>query len=215
MKRGIPSIAYTYNEPAVFFEYAFDTARLAHEAGLRNIFVSSGFETLTALDAIAPYLDAVNLDLKAFSDATYRTYCDARLDPVLRNIRHLVQDKGIWTEVTTLVIPGLNDSDAELRACASYLADISPDLPWHVSAFHPDYLMRDRPPTPAATLRRGLEDRPRRRVALRLPRQHLGRSQTRKPVRHALPGLRRPPGSPQRLPGARDLAPPWVLSELR
>ena len=154
VKRSIPSIAYTYNEPAVFFEYAFDTARLAHEAGIRNIFVSSGFETLTALDTIAPYLDAVNLDLKACEEATYRAYCDARLAPVLRNIRHLVQDKRIWTEVTTLIIPGLNDSDDELRACARFLADVSPDLPWHVSAFHPDYQMRDRPPTPASTLRR-------------------------------------------------------------
>jgi pyruvate formate lyase activating enzyme len=157
VKRGIPSIAFTYNEPTVFFEYTFDTAKLAREAGLRNIFVSSGFETLTALDTIAPYLDAVNLDLKAFSDATYRTYCDARLDPVLRNIRHLVHDKRIWTEVTTLIIPGLNDGDAELRACAEFLAEVSPDLPWHVSAFHPDYQLRDRPPTPASTLHRAWE----------------------------------------------------------
>ena len=87
----IPMVAFTYNEPVVFFEYAYDTAKLAHEAGLRTVFVSSGYETLAALDAIAPYLDAINLDLKAFREDTYREYCGARLAPVLRNIEHLVQ----------------------------------------------------------------------------------------------------------------------------
>ncbi|MBW7883804.1 MAG: AmmeMemoRadiSam system radical SAM enzyme [Caldilineaceae bacterium] len=154
LQRKIPSVAFTYNEPAVFFEYAYDTAKLAHAAGLRTVFVSSGFETLRALETIAPYLDAVNVDLKAFREETYRTYCGARLEPVKRNIRHLVQELGIWTEVTTLVIPQLNDSDEELRETAEFLAGVSVDLPWHVSAFHPDYHMQDRPHTPAATLRR-------------------------------------------------------------
>lgn len=150
---AIPAVAFTYNEPAVYFEYAFDTARLARAAGLHTVFVSSGFETLQALDTIAPYLDAANIDLKAFRDETYRTYCGARIGPVKRNIRHLVQ-AGIWTEVTTLVIPGLNDSDGELSDIAHFLAEISPDIPWHVSAFTPQYHMRDRPPTPYTTLRR-------------------------------------------------------------
>jgi pyruvate formate lyase activating enzyme len=154
--RRIPLVAFTYNEPAVYFEYAYDTARRARDAGLRTVFVSSGFETLQALDTIAPYLDAINVDLKAFDEQTYRVYCGARLAPVLRNIRHLVS-LGVWTEVTTLVIPGLNDGDNELRAIADFLAAISPDIPWHVSGFVPHYRMRDRPSTPAETLRRAWE----------------------------------------------------------
>lgn len=157
VEKSIPAIAFTYNEPAVFFEYAYDTAKLAHEAGLRTVFVSSGFETLQAIDTIAPYLDAINVDLKAFRDETYRTYCGARLEPVKRNIRHLVTQTNVWTEVTTLVIPRLNDGDDELRAIADFLVEISPDIPWHLSAFHPDFHMQDRPPTPATTLQRARE----------------------------------------------------------
>ncbi|HXF61915.1 MAG TPA: AmmeMemoRadiSam system radical SAM enzyme [Caldilineaceae bacterium] len=157
LRYRIPAIAFTYNEPAVYWEYAYDTAKLARAAGLRTVFVSSGFETLQALDTMAPYLDAINVDLKAFSDDTYRRYCDARLAPVLRNIRHLVQQTQVWTEVTTLVIPQLNDSEQELRAIAEFLAGISVDIPWHVTAFMPHYRMQDRPPTPAASLRRAWE----------------------------------------------------------
>lgn len=152
--QGIPAVAFTYNEPTVFFEYAYDTAKLAHEAGLRTVFVSSGFETLQALATIGPYLDAANVDLKAFQEETYRQYTGARLAPVKRNIRHLVQETDVWTEVTTLIIPGLNDSDQELQAIADFLAAISPDLPWHVTAFTPHYKMRDRGPTDAETLYR-------------------------------------------------------------
>ena len=153
-RQAIPLVAFTYNEPAVFFEYAYDTARLARAAGIRTVFVSSGFETLQAIDTIGPYLDAINVDLKAFTEETYRTYCGARLAPVKRNIEHLVKQTKVWTEVTTLVIPGLNDGDAELHAIAGFLAGISVDIPWHVSGFAPHFRMRDRPPTPAATLRR-------------------------------------------------------------
>ncbi len=152
--RRIPLVAFTYNEPTVFFEYAYDTAELAHEAGIRTIFVSSGFETLEALRTIQPYLDAINVDLKAFRDETYRRYTGARLDVVKRNIRHLVQETDIWVEVTTLLIPGLNDSDQEIQEAAQFLAGVSPDLPWHVTAFMPHYKMKDRPPTPAETLLR-------------------------------------------------------------
>lgn len=157
LEQGIPLVAFTYNEPAVYFEYAYDTAKLARSAGLRTVFVSSGFETLQAINAIAPYLDAVNVDLKAFSEETYRRYCDARLEPVKRNIGHLVQKAGVWTEVTTLVIPRLNDGDDELAAIAGFLAEISRDIPWHVTGFAPHYRMQDRPPTPAATLQRAWE----------------------------------------------------------
>jgi pyruvate formate lyase activating enzyme len=154
---SIPSLAFTYNEPAIYIEYAFDTAQLAHCHGINSVLVTSGFETLQALDRLAPYLAAVNVDLKAFCDATYRSYCGARLAPVLRNIRHLVLETGVWTEVTTLVIPGINDGDDELASIAGFLADLSRDIPWHVSAFAPHFQMRDRPPTPAATLRRAWE----------------------------------------------------------
>lgn len=150
----IPLIAFTYNEPTVFFEYAYDTAQLAHKAGIRTIFVSSGFETVQALDTLAPYLDAINIDLKAMSDVTYRHYCGARLAPVLRNIEHVAANPTIWLEVTTLVIPDLNDSDEELGQIADFLAAISPDIPWHVSAFTPRHRMTDRPNTPAETLHR-------------------------------------------------------------
>lgn len=153
-EQAVPLVAFTYNEPAIFFEYAYDTAKLAHAADIRTVFVSSGFETLAALETIAPYLDAVNVDLKAFREETYREYCRARLAPVKRNIQHLVQKTHIWTEVTTLIIPGLNDSDAELGAIAAFLAEISLDLPWHVTGFTPQYQMQDRPPTPATTLQR-------------------------------------------------------------
>jgi len=149
----IHMIAYTYNEPTVFFEYTFDTARLAVEYGIRNVYVSNGFQTLAAIDAIAPYLHAINVDLKAFTDEFYRETCGGRLEPVLRNIEYMAKTD-IWVEVTTLVVPGMNDSDAELHDMAQFLASVSPDLPWHISAFHPDYQVRDRPATPRETLER-------------------------------------------------------------
>lgn len=156
-RRNIPMLAYTYNEPTVFFEYAYDTAKLAHEHGIRNVFVSSGFESLAALDMIEPYLDAINVDLKAFTDQFYREVCGTRLKPVLRNIEHITTKTKIWIEITTLLIPGLNDSDAELKDMAAWLASVSLDLPWHLSAFHPDYQMLDRPATPHRTLIRAWE----------------------------------------------------------
>ena len=154
---GIPMVAFTYNEPVVFFEYAYDTAKLAREAGVRSVFVSSGYETMTALETIAPYLDAVNLDLKAFREETYAELCGARLAPVTRNVQHLVRETDVWVEVTTLVIPQVNDSDAELRDIAEFLAGVSRNIPWHVSGFTPQYKMQDRPPTSGATLRRAWE----------------------------------------------------------
>ncbi|HEY66410.1 MAG TPA: AmmeMemoRadiSam system radical SAM enzyme [Caldilineae bacterium] len=156
-QRGIPMVALTYNEPAVFFEYAYDTCRLAHDAGILTAFVSSGFETKQALDLIAPYLDAINVDLKSFNDRFYREICGGRLQPVLRNIEYIWRETDIWIEVTTLVIPGLNDSDAELRDAAQFLVEISPDIPWHLTAFHPNYRMLDRPSTPTSTLIRAYE----------------------------------------------------------
>ncbi len=156
-QRGIETIAYTYNEPTIFFEYTYDIARLAHARGIKNLYVSNGFMSQAALEQIGPYLDAINVDLKGFTDALYRTYTGGRIEPVKRNIAAIARETQIWIEVTTLVIPGINDSDAELRAAAEWLVSVDSDMPWHISAFHPMYKMTDRPRTPSATLERAYE----------------------------------------------------------
>ncbi|MEJ2468475.1 MAG: AmmeMemoRadiSam system radical SAM enzyme, partial [Campylobacterales bacterium] len=119
---GCDSVAYTYNEPVIFFEYTYDTAKLAHEAGLKNIYVTSGYETHKAIDTLLPYLDGMNIDLKAFTEEFYEDICGSKLNPVLDTIKY-AHDKGIWIEVTTLLIPGKNDSDEEIRQIARFLAD--------------------------------------------------------------------------------------------
>lgn len=149
---GCDSIAYTYNEPVVFFEYTYDTAKLAHEAGLKNIYVTSGYETHKAIDTIAPYLDGMNIDIKGFSQSFYKEICGGSLKPVLDTIDY-AHKKGIWIETTTLLIPGYNDSDDEIRAIAQFQADLDPTIPWHISGFHPMYKMLDTPRTPPSTLR--------------------------------------------------------------
>ena len=155
-RQGCASIAYTYTEPTIFFEYAYDTAVIAAEQGIKNIFVTNGYMTKEALETIEPYLDAANVDLKAFDDKFYRRLCGAKLQPVLDSIC-LMHEMGVFVEVTTLVIPGHNDSDAELRQIAEFLVGISPDLPWHISRFVPHYKMRDVPPTPVVTIHRAVE----------------------------------------------------------
>jgi pyruvate formate lyase activating enzyme len=153
---GCASISYTYTEPTIFFEYAYDTAVLASAAGLKNVFVSNGYITAEPLRAISPYLHAANIDLKSSSDEFYKRICGARLQPVLDALR-LYRELGIWLEVTTLVIPGENDSDEDLAGCASFVAkELGVDVPWHVSAFHPTYKLTNRPRTPAETLRRAV-----------------------------------------------------------
>ena len=154
---GATMIAYTYNEPTVFFEYTYDTAKLAHEHGIRNVYVSNGFMSQATLEMIEPYLDGINVDLKAFSDDFYREQCQGRIEPVKRNIHTIAQDTDIWIEVTTLLIPTLNDSDQELRALTEWLAEVDPEIPWHVTAFHPDYQRRDLPATSQAALVRAYE----------------------------------------------------------
>jgi pyruvate formate lyase activating enzyme len=162
--RGFPkekgdsrSIAYTYTEPTICFEYTYDTARLAHEAGLANIYVTNGYMTEAMLETLHPYLDAANVDLKAFQDETYREYVGARLQPVLDTMK-VMKRLGIWLEVTTLVIPGINDDDGELKDAADFVADeLGVDTPWHISRFLPDYKMTDVPPTPIETLHRAQE----------------------------------------------------------
>jgi pyruvate formate lyase activating enzyme len=147
------SISYTYTEPTIYFELAYDTARLAAEAGLKNVFVSNGYITPEALQVIRPYLHAANIDLKGFRDDFYRKVCGAKLQPVLDAIR-LYKEFGIWIEITTLVIPGHNDSDEELTGIARFIRSVGADIPWHVSRFHPTYKLLDEPPTPVATLKR-------------------------------------------------------------
>jgi pyruvate formate lyase activating enzyme len=148
------SIAYTYTEPTVFFEFAFDTARLAHAKGMHNLYVTNGYMTAEMLEVFQPYLDAVNVDLKAFRDETYRHHVGARLEPVLDTLKK-VKALGIWLEVTTLVIPSVNDDPAELRDAARFVAEeLGTDTPWHISRFFPAYKMDAVPATPTETLRR-------------------------------------------------------------
>ena len=151
IENGCDSIAYTYNEPIVFFEYTYDTAKLAHEKGLKNIYVTSGYETRKALDLLAPYIDGMNIDIKSFSDEFYKEICGARLKPVLEAVKY-AHEKGIWIEITTLLIPGKNDSDEEIRSIAKFIAELDKSIPWHLSAFHPTYKMLEPPRTPESTL---------------------------------------------------------------
>ena len=147
----IPIIAYTYNEPTVWTEYALAIMKLAHQHKIKNVWVSNGYMTEETLELIHPYLDAINVDLKSFQDKFYREITGGRVEPVKENIKRIWQMQ-IWEEVTTLVIPGLNDSDKELNQIAQFIAGISKDIPWHITAFYPAYKMQDRPPTPKETL---------------------------------------------------------------
>ncbi len=150
-KTGVRIISYTYSEPTIFYEYAYDTAALAKESGLLNVWVSNGYISPDPLRKIAPLLDAANIDLKAFSDKTYRRMCHGSLSPVLDTIRTL-KELGVWVEVTTLVVPGMNDSEEELSRIADFIASVDKDMPWHISRFHPDFRMIDTDPTPIKTL---------------------------------------------------------------
>lgn len=154
---GCRSIAYTYTEPTIAFEYTYDTAKVAQRQDVKNIYVTNGYMTAEMLHAFHPYMDAANVDLKAFTDEFYRRICGARLQPVLDSLK-LMKALGTWVEVTTLVIPTLNDSEEELRDIATFIAqELGVDTPWHVSRFHPMYRMQDKPSTPLATLQRAHE----------------------------------------------------------
>ena len=152
---GCASISYTYTEPTVFFEYAEACMHLGVEAGLKNVFVTNGYMTRQALDRLQGVLHAANVDLKGFSDSYYRRVVGGRLGPVKRSIARMV-DMGVWVEVTTLLIPGMNDDASELRSLAQFLVSLSPDLPWHVSRFYPSYRLLDVPPTPVASIERAV-----------------------------------------------------------
>ena len=152
---GCESISYTYTEPTMFFEFAYDCARLAHQKGIKNVFVSNGYTSPEAARTIAPYLDGNNIDLKG-SDNFYKKICGARLDPVRKTIR-LMKELGVWVEVTTLIIPDYNDSDDDLRDIAAFIASVDTSIPWHVTQFYPTYQLTDKPRTPVKTLRRARE----------------------------------------------------------
>ncbi len=146
------SIAYTYTEPTVFFEYTLDTSKLAHDAGIANVYVSNGYMTKEMLDIYHPYLDAINIDLKAFSEETYKKHIGAKLQPVLESLKTIKQ-YGIHLEVTTLIIPTINDDPSEIRDLAQFIAEeLGVETPWHISRFHPMYKMPDVPPTAPETL---------------------------------------------------------------
>ena len=152
-KSRCKSIAYTYTEPTIFMELCADTGKIAKEHGLKNVFVSNGYMTKEAIDFASPWLDAINVDLKAFSESYYRKLCKARLQPVLDTISYIAKNTNIWIEVTTLVIPGQNDSREELKQVADFLVEkAGPDVPWHISRFFPNYHMDGIAPTPIDTI---------------------------------------------------------------
>jgi pyruvate formate lyase activating enzyme len=146
LKNHAYSISYTYTEPTVFFELMLETARLAHQQGIKNVMVSNGYMSSQALSLLGPFLDAANIDLKAFNDNFYIKYCTARLKPVLETISAL-RNKGIWIEITTLLIPGLNDDCEETKRLISFLLELDENIPWHVSRFYPHYQMQHIPQT--------------------------------------------------------------------
>ena len=153
---GCTSIAYTYTEPTIFFELAYDTAKLAQAKGIKNVFVSNGFMTPEALKEISPFLDGINIDLKAFTDKFYKEICGGSLNPVLENIK-LANELGIWVEVTTLIIPTNNDSIEELSLIAKFIASTDKEIPWHISQFYPTYKLTNLPRTPIEILHKARE----------------------------------------------------------
>lgn len=151
-KREAPIIAFTYNEPTVFFEYLMDVAQDSKKAGLKSVLVSCGFMNQPPLEAMCEVLDAIKIDLKGFSPDFYRTVCDAELEPVLRSIKTVAR-RGVHLEIVNLVVPTLNDSAPMLKRLAAWILDeLGPDVPLHFTRFHPDYKLRNLPPTPEETL---------------------------------------------------------------
>ena len=140
------SISFTYSEPTIFYEFAYDIAKLSHDEGLKNVMVTNGYINKEPLEKIAPYIDGANIDLKAFNDDFYKNICGARLQPVLDSIRNY-KKLGIWIEITTLIIPGLNDKEDELKGLAEFIASVGVEIPWHVTAFYPTYNLLEKPRT--------------------------------------------------------------------
>lgn len=152
---GCQSIAYTYTEPTIFFEYAYETAKRAHEKNLKNVFVSNGFITAEAIDTISPYLDAINIDLKGFSEEYYREICGGRLQPILDAIKRYYENN-VWVEITTLIVPGYSDNEQTLSKIANFIHSIDDKIPWHVSRFHPCYEMQNVAVTDVETIEKAI-----------------------------------------------------------
>ena len=149
------SIAFTYNDPIIFHEYAIDTAVAARKAGIKTVAVTAGYVHADPRREFYAHMDAANIDLKAFTDHFYHRVCAGALRPVLDTLEYVANATSVWLEITTLLIPGLNDSEEEVDAMTKWVvANLGPDVPHHFTAFHPDYKMRDRPPTPPETLTR-------------------------------------------------------------
>ncbi len=154
LKEGAKSISYTYTEPTVFFEFAYDCAKEAVKHGLKNVFVSNGYMSKQALEYIKPYLHGINVDLKAFNENFYKKFCKAKLVPVLDNLKY-IKELGIWLEITTLLIPGENDDPQELKKIAKFIKEeLGPETPWHVTRFYPAYRVLNKEITPVETLQK-------------------------------------------------------------
>ena len=152
MEAGCPSISYTYTEPTVFVEYALETMMIAKAKGLKNIWVTNGYMTHETLDKIAPYLDAANVDLKGDNDKIYEEYCGGKVKPVMDSLRFFYRE-GVHVEITTLVVPGVNDKKEQLDVIAKFIAtELGTDVPWHISRFFPAWKMQGTPVTPVKTL---------------------------------------------------------------
>ncbi len=165
---GCRSVAFTYNDPVIFAEYAIDTARACHARGVKTVAVTAGYIHAEPRRAFFEVMDAANVDLKAFTDEFYFKLTGAHLQPVLDTLKYLVHDTACWTEITTLLIPGKNDSDDEVRRMSAWIAaELGPQVPLHFTAFHPDYKLDDVPATPGATLMRA------RRIAQEEGLQHV------------------------------------------
>ncbi len=159
LKNKLPSISYTYTEPAVYSEYALDIMKLAKKEGLKNIWVSNGFWSKELFDLISPYLDAANIDLKSFDDKFYKKYCGGRLQPVLDTLKR-IKNKNIWLEITTLVIPTLNDSEENFEKIANFIKEeLDPETPWHISRFFGavSWKLQNLPDAPIETLKKARE----------------------------------------------------------
>jgi pyruvate formate lyase activating enzyme len=158
---GCRSVAFTYNDPVIFLEYAADVAEACHRSGLATVAVTAGYINPEPRNELFGFIDAANIDLKGFDDDFYHRICGGRLDTVLDTLEYVAHETEVWLEITTLLIPGLNDSDHEIDRLARWMHDhLGPDVPLHFTAFHPDFKMRDRPATPIRTLRSA------RRIAL-------------------------------------------------
>ncbi|MFC1791925.1 AmmeMemoRadiSam system radical SAM enzyme [Gemmatimonadota bacterium] len=155
---GSRSVAFTYNDPVIFHEYAVDVAQACRESGIRSVAVTAGYVTPDPREEFYRNMDAANIDLKAFSHEFYRKLAAGELDPVLDTLRYVCRETDVWVELTTLLIPGWNDGEEELQEMTAWVADqLGPQVPMHFTAFHPDWKLRDVPPTPASTLIRARE----------------------------------------------------------